>query len=131
MWMQWYAWNISSSVYDLYQLPSQGSRCVPRYLQALGAMAEDSWSGQAAHHGHHHDAADLSHQLGNVTSRLPRSLPPASLCGSGEINKYLGLLPSSLHQTKSEIKQPLHLDIETPTDRVSREFHVFFLCIFV
>ena len=68
------------------KLPSQGSRCVPRYLQALGAMAEDSRAGQAAHHGHHHDAADISHQLGDVTTRLPSSLPPASLRGSGEIN---------------------------------------------
>ena len=70
----------------IYQLPFQGSRCVPQYLQAPGALAEDCWSGQSAHHGHHHDAAVLSHQLGYVTTRLPRSLPPTPFCGSGEIH---------------------------------------------
>ena len=68
-----------------YSLPFKGSRGISWSLQALGSLAEDGRPGPGAHDGHHHGPADIGHQVGDVTSCIPRSLPPATFRGSGEI----------------------------------------------
>ena len=118
-------WSVDISSLNIINCQYQGTCSVPRPPQAPDALAEDGWAWEGAQHGDHHGTADISHQVGYVTSLLPRTLSASSLCSPGDV--FMILNKSNIRDGR--LKITVHYIIETPTDRVAVCLSIFQLCL--